>query len=283
MITQKTDELVHHTVQANGIRQHYVEAGSGPPVILLHGFPLFWYQWRKMIPELCRTHWVIAPDLRGYGTTEKAKAGYDKRTMANDILALMRSLEIDRAAIVGHDRGARVATRFAKDHPEAISQLVVIDNIPTRVIFEKRDAKLARFHWFFTFNSVADLPEALITEREDIWLRWFFSQWCYDPECIQGKDFQAYVHAYQGAGALRGAMDDYRAAAEDIAQDNVDAEVKISCPVLALWGEQSPAIIGLFDLKAIWKQMTDDVQFVSIPNQRIDAGRRVALMTSGDV
>lgn len=130
MPNQKSGNFVHHTVTANGIRQHYVEAGSGPPLILLHGFPLFWFQWRKMVPFLAQRFRVIAPDLRGYGSTEKPAGGYDKRTMANDIQALMETLGIERAAIASHDRGARVATRFAKDHLDATSHLVVMDNIP---------------------------------------------------------------------------------------------------------------------------------------------------------
>jgi alpha-beta hydrolase superfamily lysophospholipase len=107
------------TVHANGIRQHYLEAGNGPPVVLLHGFPETSYAWRHQIPVLARHYQVIAPDLRGYGETEKAASGYDKRNMANDLPELMKALEIRKIALVGHDRGARVATRFAKDHPDA--------------------------------------------------------------------------------------------------------------------------------------------------------------------
>lgn len=255
----------HHSVTANGIRQHYVEAGDGPPLILLHGFPLFWYQWRKMIPELAQKYRVIAPDLRGYGATAKPPTGYDKRTMSQDLHALMEQLGIKKAAIAGHDRGARLATRFAKDYPEAISHLVVMDNIPTRVIFEKMDGDLAKAHWFFIFNGVPGLPEALIQGKEDIWLRFFYSQWCYNPECISGVDFETYVKTYQAAGAVTGALNDYRAGAEDVEQDKADADVKIECPTLVLWGEQSSAIVGLFDIVSIWKEMAKNPQFVSIP------------------
>src|SRR5947209_9584416 len=94
----------------------------------------------------------------------------------------MRLLGIEKAAIVGHDRGARVATRFAKDYPEAIDRLVVMDNIPTRIIFERMDAKVARAHWWFLFNNAPDLPESLIAGREETWLRYILSKWCYDPD-----------------------------------------------------------------------------------------------------
>ena len=118
--------IIHQTTHVNGLRMHYVEAGSGSPVFLLHGFPETWYAWRNQIPELAQKHRVIAPDLRGYGETEKPAAGYDKRTMEKDIYELMKYLGYDNVPLVGHDRGARVATRFAKDYPDAIDQLVVM-------------------------------------------------------------------------------------------------------------------------------------------------------------
>ena len=98
--------------------------------------------------------------------TEKPASGYDKRTMANDIRALLQHLEIEKVSMIGHDRGARVATRFAKDHPAMLDRLVVMDNIPTRIIFQRMNAEVARGHWFFIFNNVPDLPEALMSERE---------------------------------------------------------------------------------------------------------------------
>lgn len=257
--------ISHHTVQANGIRQHYVEAGSGPPVILLHGFPLYWYQWRKLIPLLAPHYRVIAPDLRGYGATEKPPGGYDKRTMAADLRALMQTLGIERAAIVGHDRGARVATRFAKDHADATVSLTVIDNIPTRVIFNTLDARRAKPQWFFIFNSVPALPEVLIEGREAAWLRWFYNQWCYDPECIGGEDFLRYVRNYQAPGAVRGALDDYRAGPQDLEQDEADADQTIKAPTLVLWGEQSSVIVDLFDIRAVWREMAENPRFVPIP------------------
>ncbi|MGH9023356.1 MAG: alpha/beta fold hydrolase, partial [Acidimicrobiia bacterium] len=155
-------EMTHHTTSVNGIKVHYVRAGEGPPVLLLHGFPETWYAWRKQIPVLAEKYTVIAPDLRGYGETDKPTSGYDKRTMATDARELMRSLGYSKIALVGHDRGARVGTRFAKDFRDDIDRLVVMDNIPTRVVFTSTDAVLAKKYWFFFFNQVPDLPEALI-------------------------------------------------------------------------------------------------------------------------
>jgi len=250
-------DIRHHTVQANGIRQHYLEAGSGPPVVLLHGFPETSFAWRAQIPVLSERHRVIAPDLRGYGASEKPAAGYDKRTMAKDLVALLDSLGIGKIALVGHDRGARVATRFAKDHP---GRLVVMDNVPTRTVARRVDAKVARAYWFFFFHLVPDLPEALITGRESVWLRHFFSDWCYNPDTISGEAFDTYVSAYRAPGAIRGAMSDYRANADDVAQDQVDAETKIACPVMALWGADFAAVGQMFDMREVWSEMASDLR-----------------------
>ena len=173
--------IQHRTVRANGIRQHYLDAGEGPPIIVLHGFPETSFAWRYQIPVLSTRYRVIAPDLRGYGETDKPATGYDKRNMARDIFELARSLGIETFAPVGHDRGARVATRLAKDHPQIVDRLVVMDNLPTRLISRNMSTETARAYWFFFFHLVPDLPEALIAGREDIWLRHFFSDGCFNP------------------------------------------------------------------------------------------------------
>ena len=254
------------TCRANGIRQFYLEAGAGPPVILLHGFPETSFAWRFQIPALARHYRVIAPDLRGYGETDKPSKGYDKRTMANDVVELLETLGVGRVALVGHDRGARVATRLVKDHPELVDRLVVMDNVPTRIVAREMNAKVAREYWFFMFHQISDLPEALIAGREDIWLRYFFSDWCHDPMTISGEAFETYVKAYSAPGAVRGAMSDYRASGEDIAHDLEDADRKIQCPVLSLWGEDFGAVGRLFDMKAIWSEMAENLSVAPIRN-----------------
>jgi pimeloyl-ACP methyl ester carboxylesterase len=258
-------KISHHTVEANCIRQHYLEAGDGPPVVLLHGFPETSYAWRFQIPELARKYRVIAPDLRGYGETDKPATGYDKRTMANDLRELMQVLDIPKIALVGHDRGARVATRFAKDFPYLLDRLVVMDNVPTRIVSREFNGRLAKSYWFFIFNQVPDLPEALISGREDLWLRHLFSDWCYNPLAIDGEAFDTYVKAYRRPGALRGAMSDYRAIGEDVAQDLVDADQKIACPTLALWGEDFHAVGQMFDMKQVWEEMASNLSVAPIP------------------
>jgi haloacetate dehalogenase len=264
-MVQIMNEVRHHTIRANGIRHHYAEAGEGAPIILLHGFPETSYAWRHQIPVLAKTYRVIAPDLRGYGETEKPASGYDKRTMASDVRELMRVLDLPRIALVGHDRGARVATRFAKDHADVLDRLVVMDNVPTRIVAREFNARLARAYWFFIFHQVADLPEALISGREDLWLRHFFSDWCYNPHAISGEAFDTYVRAYRSPGAVRGALADYRANAEDVAQDILDADVKIACPTLSLWGADFYAVGQMFDMAAVWAEMADDLRTFAVP------------------
>ncbi|PTQ07490.1 alpha/beta hydrolase [Sphingomonas oleivorans] len=255
-----------HTVHANGIRQHYIDAGSGAPVILLHGFPETNYAWRHQIPVLGELYRVIAPDLRGYGETDKPASGYDKRNMARDLAALLDGLGIDRIALVGHDRGARVATRFAKDYPDRVDRLVVMDNVPTRIVAREINAQIAKAYWFFLFHLVPDLPETLIAGKEEQWLRHFFSDWTYDPGSISGEAFDTYVRAYRAPGAVRGAMADYRANAEDVAQDKEDADIKIGCPVLSLWGADFGAVGKLFDMPSVWAEMASDLRAEAIPN-----------------
>jgi pimeloyl-ACP methyl ester carboxylesterase len=258
-------ELKHHTAKVNGIRMHYGEIGSGYPVVLLHGYPETHYAWRKQWPVLAERFHVIVPDLRGYGETDKPDWGYDKRSMANDVRELLRHLGYDRAALVGHDRGARVATRFAKDHRDIIERLVILDNIPTRVVFQSTDAKLARQYWFFFFQQIPHLPEALIAGREEIFLRHFYSSWCYNPAALSDDEVAVYVRAYSQPGALRGAFNDYRAGPIDLAQDTEDADRLIECPTLTMWGAEFELVGGAFDVLDVWRQVARNVRGVAIP------------------
>lgn len=254
-----------NSAKLNGIRMHWLEAGEGPPVVLLHGYPQTSYAWRHQIAHLSGSYHVIAPDLRGYGDTDKPASGYDKRTMATDVVALLDHLKLKRVALVGHDRGARVATRFAKDFADRISRLVVMDNVPTRIVFEQMNARIAKGYWFFNFQQIPDLPEALVSGREDIFLRHLFADWTYRPDALSEADIQTYVRAYSRPGALRGAFNDYRAAPLDLEQDQADGHVPISCPVLALWGADFHLVGQMFDMPTVWRSMGTSVEVLPIP------------------
>jgi pimeloyl-ACP methyl ester carboxylesterase len=254
----------HHRRMANGIKLHYVDAGSGPPVVLLHGFPETWHAWRRQIPVLGQHYRLIIPDLRGYGTSDKPATGYDKRTMSNDIRELLASLGIERVAVIGHDRGARVGTRFAKDRPDVVARFAALDNIPTRFIFDGMNADFAQAGWFFFFNGVRDLPEALVQGREELWLRHIFTTWTYDISAFSDADIDVYVRAYAAPGGLRGAFEDYRAWREDLRQDREDADVKIVCPTLALWGAEFDGA-KFVDMAQIWRDMALHLTTAPIP------------------
>jgi haloacetate dehalogenase len=265
-MTDLYPDVVHHTERLNGIKQHWVSAGDGPPVYLLHGFPEFWFAWRKQIPVLAQHYTVLAPDLRGYGFTEKPAGGYDKRTMANDLLALIEHLGHERIALVGHDRGARVATRFAKDHAHRLDRLAIIDNIPTRIVAQTFDVAKARAgYWYFPFLGVLDLPEALIAGREDVFLGHLFRTWSYNPQMLSADEIDVYVRTYREPGNLRGVFADYRAAGEDVAQDLADADRLIDCPVLCMWGAEFEGVGRAYDVAEVWRGMTSDLRPLPIP------------------
>lgn len=141
----------------------------------------------------------------------------------------------------------------------------MLDSIPTQVIFERMDAQIARGRWFFIFNQVADLPEALIAGREEVWLRFIFQGRCCDAEALIPEEIGAYVSAYRKPGAVRGATSDYRAGREDAAQDKEDADKMIACPTLALCGQESELVGRMFGAEAIWREMATDLRTVSIP------------------
>src|ERR1700757_1309291 len=130
---------------------------------------------------------------------------------------------------------------------------------PPELLVENFDAAKAKGYWFFLFHRVPDLLEALITGREHIWLRYYFSDWCFDPLTIQGEAFETYVRAYRAPGAIRGAMEDYRANAADVDQDNADAFTKIACPVMSLWGRDFKLVGAMFDMPRVWAEMASNL------------------------
>ncbi|HEX4203815.1 MAG TPA: alpha/beta hydrolase [Ktedonobacteraceae bacterium] len=179
--------------------------------------------------------------------------------MATDMLLLVQHLGYNKIALIGHDRGARVGTRFAKDFHQSRDRLAVLDNVPTRIILQTLTAERAKQQWFFIFNQLPDLPEALIMGREEIWLRYFYRMWSYNPEMMSDEEVACYVKAYSQPGALRGAFNDYRAGPEDVAQDMVDADQLVDCPTLVLSGANAEVVTGIFDVVEIWRGMAHHV------------------------
>jgi haloacetate dehalogenase len=244
----------HGMAAVNGIRVHYVREGAGPPVVLLHGWPQTWFCWRLLMPLLAERFTLIAPDLRGYGLSDKPARGFDKRTMAADVRALVRELGHERVALVGHDRGARVAHRYALDHPDEVERLAVLDIIPTRAMFARIDEQLARGFWHWLFHLQPDLPELLVGGNIEAYLRWFFERWTHNRPPVE-EAVPEYVRAFSAPGALRAGFHDYRATfPDDLDADEASAAAgaKLTMPVLALWG--ATGLTGKLPVVDIWRE-----------------------------
>lgn len=233
-------------------RVHYRRLGQGAGMVLLHGFPQTGHMWRKVMPALAERFTVVAPDLRGYGDSDRPAGGYDKRTMAADVADLIQALGLAPVILVGHDRGARVAHRFALDHPALLSRLVLLDIAPTYDVFGTMDGQTARQRWHWLFHLVPDLPEALVAGREDIYLRHCFRAWSLNPAAIEEEAVQEYIRCFRQPGAMRAAFEDYRAGATtDLEHDGADRDRTVAAPTLVLWGAgRTPQSADMLD---VWK------------------------------
>lgn len=230
--------LVHRFAEVGEVMLHYVTAGEGPPVVLLHGWPQTWWEWRKVIPALAQHYTVIAPDLRGLGDSSRPAEGYDKKTVADDIWRLVNgTLGHDAFFLVGHDWGGPTAYALAAAHPQAVRRLVILDVVIPGC---GGDFSQGGRRWHHQFHMTPDFPEALTEGREDIYLSWFYRTFAYRPDAIGEDDLAEYVRTYRQPGAMRAGFAYYRA----IAQDSVDnqatiARFKLPMPVLAVGGAVS--------------------------------------------
>ena len=251
-----------------GAQIHFVVGGSGPPVVLLHGFPQTHAMWREVAPVLAASHTVVAPDLRGYGASEAppSTADHDSfafRAMADDVVAVLAELGCERFAVVGHDRGARVAHRLALDHPERVERAAVLDILPTLAMYEGSDQAFATryWHWFFLIRP-APFPERLLSASID-----YFMETQLGPllgsGAISAEAQAAYLEAARDPEVVRGWCEDYRAAATiDLEHDRADraAGRRIECPLLVLWGERNEVWKGFEDPLVVWGRHAADVR-----------------------
>jgi len=239
---------------------------SKPPLLLLHGYPETNAMWRRVARELGADFALVMPDLRGYGdstkpppaaTPELDHAQHSKQAMAGDLVALMRSLGHERFAVVGHDRGGRVAHRLALDHPERVERLVVIDIVPTLDMYDATDMRFASwyYHWFFLIQP-APLPERMIGADPSFYLRWTLGAWgTHGLGFVEPEALAEYERCFCRADTIHAACEDYRASASiDLEHDRASraAGVKIACPTLVLWGTRG--VVGrLYDPPALWR------------------------------
>jgi haloacetate dehalogenase len=240
----------------NGIRICYRRQGSGPALVLLHGWPQTSHCWRHLVGPLSRSFTVVAPDLRGYGRSDKPLGGHDKRTKGEDLHQLIGVLGFDSATVVGHDRGARVAHRWALDHPGDVERMVLMDIIPTREMWRRMDASLARRSWHWLFHLKPDLPELLTAANPEGYLRYTFAEWAHVP--LPEEDIAEYVRAFSAPGAMRSGFDDYRASfPTDAEHDDADFGRRLTMPVHVIWAEHS--FLARIDALAVWREYAERV------------------------
>ena len=233
-----------------GVELHVRTAGTGTPVVLLHGYPQSGLCWHRVAPALAERHTVVVPDLRGYGRSgtppdDAEHTVFSKRRMAQDVVAVMAALGHERFAVVGHDRGGRVAYRTALDHPERVERLCTLDIVPTIEQFEllsssRRNAVFG-FHWYF-LAVPPPLPEALIGAEPQLYLEQVMGKWAGTTpgaETITAEAMSAYVRDFTPAVIAASCADDRAGATFDSDLDAADREAghTIGCPVHALWGD----------------------------------------------
>ncbi|MFM0041324.1 alpha/beta fold hydrolase [Paraburkholderia sediminicola] len=269
MFTGFTDASIH----VDGIQIHAIRAGNGPALLLLHGHPQTHAIWHKVAPALAQHFTVIAADLRGYGDSGKPQgapdhSNYSKRRMAADQVALMRAQGFTQFAVIGHDRGGRVAARMALDHPQAVTKLVTLDVAPTLAMYEKTSFEFARayWHWFFLVCP-APFPETLIRADPDLYLKQTIGARSAGLAPFTEAAYAGYLRCLSDPTTAHGMCEDYRASITiDLDHDRTSLAEgqKIECDFLALWGAHG-VIEQCFEPLAEWRQWSAHVSGAALP------------------
>lgn len=259
--------------KTTGADIHYVTAGTGAPLLLLHGYPQTHACWHRLAPQLARDYTVVCPDLRGYGDSSKPPglpdhANYSKRAMAQDMVELMAGLGFGRFHLVGHDRGGRVSHRLAADHPERVHTLTVLDISPTLKMLERTDLAFATayYHWFLMLQP-PPLPEQLLQGNVPFNILGRVGRAEPDLSKFDPAAVAEYVRCFADPAAIHASCEDYRAAGTiDMEHDRADraAGRKLPMPVLALWGAEA-VVARMFDCLADWREVAEDVSGRALP------------------
>jgi haloacetate dehalogenase len=252
-------------VRAGGATINLVCGGEGPPLLLLHGYPETHAMWHKLAPRLAREFTVVCPDLRGYGDSSKPKglpdhSNYSKRAMAQDMVEVMEKLGFTRFHLVGHDRGARVAHRLARDHGKRVKTLTVLDISPTLKMYESTDLAFARayWHWFFLIQK-PPLPEKLLAGQVPFYILGRIGRGKGGLQHFDKRATAEYVRAFRDPRTIHATCEDYRASAGiDLEHDRRDRSSKLKVPVLALWGKRG-VIDAMFDCLKDWREVASNV------------------------
>ncbi len=254
-------------------------AGTGPPVLLLHGFPQTHLMWRAVAPVLARRCFVVCADLRGYGRSSRPPsapdhAPYAKRTMAQDMVRLMARLGCERFSVAGHDRGGRVAYRLALDHPERVRRVAVLDVVPTHAAWQHANAEFALAFWPWSLLAQPEpLPERILAAAADAIVDQALGSWGSPAHVFPPAVRGAYLEALADASHAHAICEEYRAAATvDRDHDRLDAAAgrRIACPLLVLWSRRGPLEHWYAEHGGplgVWNAWADDVQ-----GRSLDAG-----------
>ena len=266
------DNFTKTRIKANGVSINLVHGGIGPPLLLLHGYPQTHVEWHKIAPKLAEHYTVVAPDLRGYGDSEKPSAPegdlsvYCKRTTAQDQVEVMAELGFESFHVVGHDRGARVGHRMALDHPERVRTFTSLDVVPSQAAFDHMDSQLsfAWFHWHL-MRQPSPLPETLIGNSTKAYLDFLLEQWTAIDGSITDQAYTEYLRCFNNPETIRATCLDYRGIDLDLKHDEADRGRKLTCPVLLLWGSNMAKRPGWqtgasLDMLTVWRERAVDVR-----------------------
>jgi pimeloyl-ACP methyl ester carboxylesterase len=254
----------HHTASVNGIQLHYVIGGHGDAVVLLHGWPETWYQWRHVMPILAKNYTVIAPDLRGLGDSSKPPTGYDGKTVAEDVYQLVTKLGFKSIFLVGHDIGVLIAYPYAAAHPTEVKALAVME-APIPGFYPPMRPAL----WWIPFHQTRDIPEALVQGNERSYLSWFYHNLAHNPSAITPDAIDEYVGHYSAPGGMRAGFEYYRAIPENEMQNQNYSKTNLTMPTLGLGGGYTPAFGGNITMLSVvygLKLLSENVQSVVVPN-----------------
>jgi pimeloyl-ACP methyl ester carboxylesterase len=244
MADSMTETWEHREITTNGIRMHYVTQGAGPLVLLLHGFPEFWYSWRYQIPVLAgQGYRVVAPDLRGYNETEKPGHGYDIPTLLRDIAGLITGLGEEQAIVVGHDWGGVLAWQFAIDYPQMTARLIVLNAPhPGAYLREARHFKQMRKSWYVLAFQLPWLPEHMLLRKNANAIGRMLRGAAMQKEAFPRSETAKYQQAMSKPGAMKAALSYYRQLVRHGPRNYGGRNLQVTMPTLLIWGEQDIAL-----------------------------------------
>ena len=263
-------------VTVDGHKIHFVVGGSGKPLLLLHGFPTTWYEWRSVMPQLADRYTVIAADLPGSGDSDAPGCCYDKKTMANEFYVALQRLGYRTVSIVGHDIGGMVAYAYAAQHPAAVDRLAIMDvplPTPAFYVLPALNADGDTSFWHFGFLNVERLPEQLIGGRERIFVNYFVRHLAAEPVAFPRKNISIYARYLALPGHKHGAFGYYRAFRQDVLDNEQLGKTKLSIPALAIGGDHTAGAMEADYLTPFFDNITSSVILNSghwIPEEQPD-------------